>query len=77
MALNRIALEKGIVKLQKEMIKKTKPDYEYFARELSKLIEAFVKSGTVTTPAGVEVATTGNASAQKGATTTPGIGTIS
>jgi hypothetical protein len=37
----------------------------------------FIANGLVTTPAGVTVATTGTAAAQTGATTAPGLGTIS
>lgn len=50
---------------------------ENIAQKLSDAIDVFVKSGTVTVPPGVPVATTGTAAAQTGATTGPGTGTIS
>lgn len=40
-------------------------------------VEHIVASAVVTVPAGVAVATTGTAAAQTGATTAPGIGTVS
>jgi hypothetical protein len=39
--------------------------------------DTYIRSATVTVAPGVLVATTGTAAAQAGATTTPGIGTIS
>jgi hypothetical protein len=47
------------------------------ATSLATAIDAYIKSATVTVPSGVLVATTGTAVAQTGATTAPGIGTIS
>jgi hypothetical protein len=45
--------------------------------KLAAAIEAFVKSGTVTVAAGIAVSTAGSPTAQTGATTAPGTGTIS
>ena len=39
-------------------------------------LDIWIKQATVTTPAGVAVATAGTAAAQTGATTAPGIGSI-
>ena len=50
---------------------------DYFAEQLSLIIVNAIKAGTVTVPAGIPVATAGTAVAQTGATTAPGIGTIS
>lgn len=40
-------------------------------------VEHFVAAAVVTVPPGVAVATTGTAAAQTGATTAPGVGTVS
>lgn len=48
-----------------------------FNTKLAKCISDFIKTATVTTPLGVPVSTTGTAAAQTGATTAPGVGTIS
>ena len=48
-----------------------------FNTKFAKCISDFVKTATVTTPAGVAVSTTGSPTAQTGATTAPGIGEIS
>jgi len=45
--------------------------------DIASAIETFIKTATVTTPSGVAVSTAGSAAAQTGATTAPGIGTIS
>lgn len=77
MALNKEALKQGLKALQKEMMMKTEPDYDYYADQLATLIEIFVKSGTVTVAAGISVTTAGSATAQTGATTSTGTGVIS
>lgn len=46
------------------------------ARAVAKVIPYIVANAQVTTPAGVTVATTGTAAAQTGATTAPGVGTV-
>ena len=76
MPLNKAALKTGIQALAQNTAE-NEGSYADFADGLANLIDAFVKSGTVTVPAGVAVATTGTAAAQTGATTAPGIGTIS
>lgn len=76
MPLNKAALKSGIQSLAQNTAD-NEGSYADFADGLASLIETFVKSGTVTVPAGVAVSTTGTAAAQTGATTAPGIGTIS
>jgi len=46
------------------------------AAAIGNAIDAFVKSGTVTVEAGIPVSTAGSATAQTGATTATGTGTI-
>ncbi|WP_107039972.1 hypothetical protein [Brumimicrobium mesophilum] len=77
MALNKPVLKNGIVALLTEMETKNVDAKEEFATQLSNLIDAFVKSGTVTVSAGIAVTTAGTATAQTGATTATGTGTIS
>jgi hypothetical protein len=74
MALNKAALKAGIQSLAQDMAD-NEGSYSDFADGLADLIDAFVKTGTVTVPSGVVVSVailTG-----LGATTLPGIGTIS
>ena len=77
MALNKEQLKQGIIRLQQDMITKTEAGMEEYAERLASLIYAFVKSGEVTVGAGIPVSTAGTASAQTGATTSAGKGTIS
>lgn len=76
MALNKEALKQGIIALQREMKEKTEPAEEYYAEQLSTLIENFVKSGDVIVLAGISVQTAGNQNAQTGNTTSTGKGKI-
>ncbi len=77
MALQKEPLKQGISSLMREMMDKTEPCYDEFAERLSTLIETFVKTGTVIVATGIPVSTAGSATAQTGATTTTGTGTIS
>ena len=77
MALNKPQLKNGIKALLADMETRNEDSKEVFATQLSNLIDAFVKSGTVTVSAGITVATTGSPTAQSGATTSTGTGTIS
>lgn len=77
MALNKQALKEGIITLQRDMLTKTDASMEEYAERLASLIDAFVKSGEVTVGAGIPVSTAGTATAQTGATTSVGTGTIS
>lgn len=72
MALNKADLKSTI----KSLCEKSNTPEE-FADGLSAAIDTYVKTGTVTVVAGIPVATAGSASAQTGATTGPGTGTIS
>jgi hypothetical protein len=69
----------AIINLIKGINSPEDPDtaIKQYADGMAKIIADAIKSGTVTTPAGVAVATAGSPSAQTGATTAPGIGTIS
>ena len=49
---------------------------EEYAERLASLIDTFVKSGEVTVAPGISVTTAGTATAQTGATTSIGKGTI-
>jgi len=77
MALNKQALKSGILQLMNEMRTKTENADNEFAERLANLIDAFVKSGTVTVTVatGIPVSTAGTAAAQTGATTSTGTGT--
>lgn len=79
MALNTTALKQAIKSLLNDMT--TEDDsatgMDTFADRLSSAIETFVKSGTVTVASGIPVSTAGSATAQTGATTGAGTGTIS
>ena len=77
MALNKQALKQGIITLQQDMLTKTEASPEEYAERLASLIYDFVRSGKVTVAAGISVSTVGTATAQTGATTSAGKGTIS
>ena len=76
MALNKQALQQGIIALQQDMQRKTYASMEEYAERLASLIDDFVKSGEVTVAAGISVSTAGTATAQTGATTGEGKGKI-
>lgn len=76
MALNKQALQQGIITLQQDMLTKTDSSTEEYAERLASLIDAFVRSGEVKVAAGITVSTTGTAAAQSGTTTSVGNGTI-
>lgn len=75
MPLNKAALKAGIQSLVQN-VAANGGSYADFADGLASLIEDFVKTGTVTVAAGIPVATAGSATAQTGATTATGTGTI-
>ena len=77
MALNKQALQQGIIRLQQDMQRKTDASMEEYAERLASLINDFVRSGEVTVAAGISVSTAGTATAQSGATTSVGKGSIS
>ena len=76
MALNNASLKSGIQSLAQN-IAGSGGSYADFASGLADLIDDYVKSGIVTVAAGIAVSVTGSPSAQAGATTAPGTGTIS
>lgn len=59
------------------MLTKTDSSIEEYAERLASLIDTFVRSGEVTIAAGISVSTAGTATAQTGATTSVGKGSIS
>lgn len=77
MALNKEQLKQGIIRLQQDMLTKTDTSMEEYAERLASLIYDFVRSGEVTVEPGIQVGTAGTATAQTGATTSVGKGTIS
>ena len=76
MALNKQALQQGIITLQQDMLTQTNSSTEEYAERLASLIDAFVRSGEVKVASGITVSTAGTAAAQTGATTSVGNGTI-
>jgi hypothetical protein len=72
MALNKQALKKGIIDLQRDMLTKTDNSIEEYAERLASLIDSFVKSGEVIVRAGITL----QAGTYAGATTSEGKGTI-
>lgn len=77
MPLVKQTLKSGILALVTEMRTKEENADEYFADQLSTLIDAYIKTAMVTVAVGIPVATAGTAAAQTGATTGPGTGVIS
>ena len=77
MPLQKPALKAGIKQLLQDMMSREEASFDEFADRLSTLIDTYVKTGTVTVAAGIAVATAGSATAQTGATSAPGTGTIS
>jgi hypothetical protein len=72
MALNKQALQQGIIRLQQDMQRKTDASMEEYAERLASLIDDFVKSGEVTVQAGITL----QAGAYTGATISEGKGKI-
>ena len=72
MALNKQALQQGIIRLQQDMLTKTDAGMEEYAERLASLIYDFVRSGEVTVQAGITL----QAGAYTGATTGEGKGKI-
>lgn len=77
MALDKPGLKATILSILTDMEGRTEDAKEEFATRLSDAIDVFVKTGKVTVEAGIKVDTTGSATAQTGATSTTGTGTIS
>lgn len=79
MALVKSTLKNDILNILNTL--KTEENQEVaidkFATMLATSIDKYIRSGTVTIPAGITVATTGTAAAQTGATTAVATGKIS
>jgi len=72
MALNKQALQQGIIALQQDMQRKTDASMEEYAERLASIIDDFVRSGEVTVAAGITL----QAGGYTGATTGEGKGKI-
>jgi hypothetical protein len=59
-----------------DMKTKESASFDEFAQRLADAIDVYVKTGTVTVAPGIPVSTAGSPTAQTGATTAPGTGTI-
>lgn len=77
MALNKEALKTDILTLLTGMRDCTEVSDKEFAATLASLIDAYIKSATITVPAGIAVSTTGSPTAQTGTTTATATATIS
>ena len=80
MALNTPLLKQQIkAAFKAQTTKQDNPDaaLDDLAQKIADAVHAYVVGATVTVPPGVAVATAGSPTAQTGATTAPGIGTIS
>jgi hypothetical protein len=60
-----------------DITKEQKETIATIANKLATAIDDYIKSGTVTVASGIPVSTAGSATAQTGATTAPGTGSIS
>ncbi|MEG0519375.1 MAG: hypothetical protein RR555_11010 [Bacteroidales bacterium] len=70
-------LQQSILSLLTDMRTRTDISDTEFAERLATMIDAYIKSATITVPAGIAVATTGGPAAQTGTTTAPQIALIS
>lgn len=69
-------LQKQILDLLTDMRTRTEICDAEFASALADIIDAYIKSATITIAAGVPVSTTGGPAAQTGTTTAPAVATI-
>jgi hypothetical protein len=76
MALSDATLKTNLLNLFNQMKNAPMSEADY-ADALAKIIDAQIKTATVTVAAGIPVATAGSEVAQKGATTGPGTGSLS
>ncbi|MCP4123687.1 MAG: hypothetical protein GY751_18210 [Bacteroidetes bacterium] len=76
MALIKTQLKQDIKTLLTDMRAKTDVSDDEFSDRLSTLIDNYIKSATITIPAGIPVSTAGTAAAQTGASTAPVTATI-
>ncbi|MBS5643373.1 MAG: hypothetical protein KHW63_05585 [Alistipes sp.] len=77
MPLNKQKFKNDILSLLTQMRERTEKSDEEFAERLASLIDGYIKSATITVPAGIAVSTTGSPTAQTGATTASAIAKIS
>lgn len=59
------------------MRERTEVSDDEFARSLAGIIDGYIRSATITVPAGIAVSTTGSPTAQTGATTSTATAQIS
>ena len=67
--LNKTELKQSIRALLTDMRERTEVSDDEFAERLAGIIDAYIKSATVTVPSGIPVSTAGSATSQTGATT--------
>lgn len=77
MPLVKATLKTSLLGLLTGMRAKTEVSDDEFAGQLADMIDTYIKSATITVPAGIAVATTGSPAAQTGATTAPATAQIS
>lgn len=77
MALVKATLKTQIKTLMTDMRTRESNADDEFADRLATLIDGYIKSATITVPAGIPVSTTGTAVAQTGASVSPETATIS
>lgn len=75
--LNKTELKQSIHELLGDMRKRTEVSDDEFAERLAGIIDEYIKSATITVPAGIPVSTTGGPTAQTGATTAATTASIS
>ncbi len=76
MALVKNNLKQNIKQLIVDMRTKDNNADDYFADQLSTIIDDYIKSATIIVPAGIPVSTAGTSVAQTGATTSTANATI-
>jgi hypothetical protein len=76
MALIKQNLKSSILSLMDEMRTKENNADNYFADQLSTIIDDYIKTATITVAAGIPVSTAGTSVTQTGATTAPATATI-
>lgn len=69
-------LQSQILTLLTSMRSQTEINDTEFAENLSAIIDTYIKSATITIPAGIAVSTTGSPTAQTGTTTVTATATI-
>ena len=76
MALDKTTMKNSVKQLLADMMARDTDSTDEFAERLTSIVDAFVKSATVTVAAGIMVTTAGSATAQTGQTVSTGTGTI-